>query len=130
MASALPEPRRRAPTRDARRLPGVPHLRVVPPWRAPRESQRGLPADLLEAWERALDVAQSALNSAAALRVYDRPGLDRCRRRLSEEREWLVRLRERSAIESAERPHLRSVTSPMRARASSVRLEVSERRLR
>jgi hypothetical protein len=89
VAPLLSTPRRRLDGTDRNRRV----LRLVQS--TPRPPPEGGPyAHLLVAWDRALETAGRALNAAEGTKVYAGSELLRRRRRLSEERGWLVRLRE------------------------------------
>jgi hypothetical protein len=87
-----------APNRSA---PGPRHgtnpergvLRLVRSTRSPLRPNSSL-AHLIETWDRVLDATEQALNAAEMTKVLPGPELSSRRQRLSEERRWLVRLKE------------------------------------
>ena len=64
-------------------------LWLVPTAQVP-VSRRSLPRELLEIWERALAAAETALAGTSLLKVFAPEELRRARRRLDEERHWLL----------------------------------------
>jgi hypothetical protein len=84
---SAPRPRAHGTNRER----GV--LRLVRSTRAPlrRNSSH---ARLIETWNRVLDATEQALNAAEATNVLAGPELLRRRQHLTEERRWLVRLKE------------------------------------
>lgn len=64
-------------------------LWLVPPPQVPL-GRRSLPRELLEIWERALTAAETALTGTSLLKVFAPEELRQARRRLDDERHWLV----------------------------------------